>query len=385
MEGQILTRKQLYNLVWSKPMLFLSRKYNISISRLQKICIKMEIPMPRALYWQKLQNGEDIKQPPLPTGYSGDQEITFTLRREDYKTKPRKALINNLSPLQKLQKEIESHLGTKLIVPKKLIEPDILIIRANELLTKRIGSYNEMVKTYSEDAPDIVVSKSNISRALRFMDTLIKTLRLRGHDILLNDRNAYALIKKQRIKIRLREKTSQVKKFDKWLTTEYHPTGILYLKMDGYYGGHPSKEWSDNSKQSLENYMSEILARLEIEGERLYEEEIRREKAWAILEEEKRIQKEYEARKEMELAHFKEALQKATRWHKANDLRSYIDAVETKALANNNLSDEIINWLHWAREKADWYDPFIEKEDEFLNEVDKDNLTSLKKKTSFGA
>lgn len=35
--------------------------------------------------------------------------------------------------------------------------------------------------------------------------------------------------------------------------------------------------------------------------------------------------------------------------------------------------------LAWARGKVDWYDPFINKDDELLNEVDKKTLTVVKK------
>ena len=33
------------------------------------------------------------------------------------------------------------------------------------------------------------------------------------------------------------------------------------------------------------------------------------------------------------------------------------------------------NWLNWARKKADWYDPFVESNDELLSEANKEKLT----------
>jgi hypothetical protein len=38
--------------------------------------------------------------------------------------------------------------------------------------------------------------------------------------------------------------------------------------------------------------------------------------------------------------------------------------------------------LEWAREKANWYDPFIEAEDDILQNVDREKLV-IKKKSSF--
>ena len=48
----------------------------------------------------------------------------------------------------------------------------------------------------------------------------------------------------------------------------------------------------------------------------------------------------------------------------------------------SNLNEEVTAWLEWARKKADWYDPFIEKADDLLGDVDKETL-SIKKKPSF--
>ena len=56
-------------------------------------------------------------------------------------------------------------------------------------------------------------------------------------------------------------------------------------------------------------------------------------------------------------------------------LRNYIEEVETKAIADNDTSEELKNWLEWAKKKVDWYDPYIETEDELLKGVDKETLT----------
>ena len=104
------------------------------------------------------------------------------------------------------------------------------------------------------------------------------------------------------------------------------------------------------------------------------EEEERKEK--------ERIIKEFELLQEKDLSAFKDMLQDASRWHEANNLRNYINEVEIKSSSNNSNSDEHAKWLEWARKKADWFDPFIEQEDDLLKEVNKDTLT-INKKTTF--
>ena len=69
---------------------------------------------------------------------------------------------------------------------------------------------------------------------------------------------------------------------------------------------------------------------------------------------------------------------------KATNLRNYINEVESKAKSSsNNLSEEVKAWLEWARKKADWYNPFTEKEDDLLSRVDRETLTAIKKQSYY--
>ena len=36
------------------------------------------------------------------------------------------------------------------------------------------------------------------------------------------------------------------------------------------------------------------------------------------------------------------------------------------------MNDELENWLSWLRNKVDWYDTFIEKEDELFKDIDRE-------------
>jgi hypothetical protein len=48
MDGIKLTRKELYDLVWSAPFTILAKKYSISDVGLRKICIRMIISFPKS-------------------------------------------------------------------------------------------------------------------------------------------------------------------------------------------------------------------------------------------------------------------------------------------------------------------------------------------------
>jgi len=96
-----------------------------------------------------------------------------------------------------------------------------------------------------------------------------------------------------------------------------------------------------------------------------------------------RIEKERQKRKDKEFEDFKLLMKNAKQWQEAVLLRSYLNELEAKAKNDNKITDELENWLVWARKKADWYDPQTGIEDELLNERDKENLTSEKKPSSY--
>ena len=366
MQQTTLSRKELYDLIWTEPLIKIAARYKISDNGLRKICTRMNIPVPKVGHWQKPIFGKKIQQPSLPANYSGDNEVILTER-----TETEKDAAGETSPHKALQYEIENTLKDYLEVPEKLTKPNKLVIAARESVNNNKWHHLNGIISCLRGELDIRAEKSNIPRALRFMDVLIKLLRARGHDVIVDDSSTYALVKNQKFDISLREKTKRVPGPDSLSSSDYLPTGILVLKIDRIFH---TKEWSDG-KNKLEDQFSSILAKLEIDSDELNAEQLIRNKEREEREKQELLRKEFQKRQEKELLAFTEIIQKAARWHKAVNLRNYIDAVEQKALAANMVSDELTSWLEWARKKADWYDPFIEGEDELLDEVDKENLT----------
>ena len=74
-----LTRKELYDRVWSEPMQRLSKEFGLSDVGLAKTCRRYGIPVPPRGYWAKKQAGHTVRKIPLPadapTGYGDRLEI----------------------------------------------------------------------------------------------------------------------------------------------------------------------------------------------------------------------------------------------------------------------------------------------------------------------
>jgi len=187
--------------------------------------------------------------------------------------------------------------------------------------------------------------------------------------VIINDSGTFAVIEGENIKISLREKLRVEKTAGtySWNTYKYFPTGKLILRIDKYS---QTKDFIDGEK-TLEEKLAVIIAELEYRGQKEKEERIEREIRRAKREEILKIEKERRMRIEKEIKDFRKLMKESESWHKSVILDNYIKEVERKALENNTLTEDLQSWLKWAKQKAEWFNPFIKKEDEFLNESDR--------------
>ncbi len=141
-------------------------------------------------------------------------------------------------------------------------------------------------------------------------------------------------------------------------------------------------EWKDGSVK-LENQLVKIVAKLELlaEKEILWREECRI--AAIQRAEEERIKKEFLGRKDKEIIKIKKLFSDAEKFEKATVYRRFIKATEQKAIEENNVTSELKDWIKWANEKADWFDPFTKREDELLNENDREELHKPKQQNNY--
>lgn len=60
-----LSREDLYELVWSKPMVELAQDLGLSDVALAKRCRKLRVPVPGRGYWARVAAGQEPRQPTL--------------------------------------------------------------------------------------------------------------------------------------------------------------------------------------------------------------------------------------------------------------------------------------------------------------------------------
>jgi hypothetical protein len=365
---QVVTRKELYDLVWDTPLSKLAKKYNLSDNGLRKVCKKLDIPLPKNGYWQKIQFNKKVIKEKLPLNNSVESSITLKFRDNS------QTLINGEeNQLNQLTKELKTQLKDIIVVPEKITKSSQLIIAAkNDLKGKKPSSFHDRngLLITSPNIINISVSPQNVTRALLFMDVFIKAIQSRGHKIII-DNGTKIVINDIQLKIDLRERLKRnIVKGTYYDSTVLEPSNVLSLRLDIY----PVKEWTDSNTTQLEDKIPNIIAKLELQAIEEKQNAIEREIWRREYERKRKIEADFEAKKNSEIKEFKSLSQKANRWHQAEILRKYIAEVEKKSRENNTLTEEVAQWLEWANTKVAWYDPFIEKKVEIFERVNRETF-----------
>lgn len=374
MENKTLTRKELYDLVWSTPMTSLAKKYLISDSGIRKVCKQMEIPLPKAGHWEKLRAGKEVIIEQLSESNSSEKETTLSIRPDGDNTK-----FGIQTELSILKSEIEDDLITLLNVPERLTNPEELVKQAKQAIeASKKDRYLHDGLLINREGARFSVTPANVPRALLFWDTLIKAIKKRGHVVERKNDEFIFRVNKEEFKVYLREKLKRVKVESKYIWDQYQkqPTGIFIFTAIGWIRADLAYE---DSKFPLENQISKIIAGIEIKSITVAAERDRIEKYWEVQREKECIEKERKQKIEDELIAFRSLIKEASRWKEAQLVREYIIDNKLKAIANNELTEELDKKFEWGLKKADWYDPTVEAKDEILFDSDREKIV-LKEK-----
>lgn len=352
MDKITLTRDQLYDIVWSKPISVLAKEFGLSDNDLRKICKNHNIPLPYMGYWSKLRHGKPVRKVMLPTG-NDVNEIIISPPNENPQANQNESISRTI-----LIKEIETKYKNLIQVPARLTNPDELIVNARTaLVDKNIYSHHGLIAA-SSGFINITVAPENVPRALRFMDTLTKLLRARGHETNNVKDTSHIVVFGEPLVIHLQEKLKYEYVIEgeyNWKTRHEHPTGIFMLRTWKNYHWH-QKVWSDG-KFLIEEVLAKIVAGIELLALNEKAKQIELEKFWEQQEEEQRIKKERRDREELDGANFQKLLAQSQVWKQSQILSEFISTIESKLIADGELTDESREWLVWAKKKAEKFNP----------------------------
>lgn len=301
----------------------------------------------------------------MSTGYKGEQSIQLSIRESnDVQSN------EGVSFQVQLQRQIELDPNIDLKVKTTLHAPDQLVINAQKDFLKYKYKRGELLRTGSSNL-DIRVSSDFINRALCIMDAFIKIMRQRGHNFKISNNATYLLIAGEEMKMTLCEVQSKELEDGRFERTGFHTKGHLSFRFERF----STTASCTDGKISIEEQLSKLIAKLELLGERFKEDRAKQKKWRDDYEEEQRICKERIERKKIEMSKVRQLLEDSHRSEKAEEIRRYIDRLEQKMMIDSqDISEEMKSWMEWSRQKANWIDPLINQQDEWLDANDRDSL-----------
>ncbi|MCS4432841.1 hypothetical protein [Aquiflexum gelatinilyticum] len=366
---KVLTREELYDLVWSMPMKKIAEIYEISDRGLSKACNKMNIPVPYPGYWNRVIAGtaeEKPELPKLPKNYYGQKEITLRERPDDFvvKKKVKKKFLD-----EKIQGDI-----TK--IPDELLEPHPLVESVRIHLTGKVPDNSGRMKNIliaDSGFLDIRISPESLPRGLRAYDMIIKSCEKEGFTIKINFGECFFLVDGELVKIRLYEKVSK-KRAPRRLDFKNHtlvPTGFLVFEYLNNWAG---RKWVERKGYDLGYFLDSIVKGLKDESVRVKEE---REKVRLAEERDREFEKiKYERRDAAltEAKFMKHLIRQTDRHHLAIRMRMFLDTLESKRKEEGQFDMERSAAFKRARLLVDWLDPTVQKTSETLDLIDPDTL-----------
>lgn len=342
---EIITRQELYDLVWAKPMVQLGQQFQLSDNGLRKICRKYAIPVPKMGYWQKLRYDKPTKKIPLPTYPEENPAIKILANQRD-----------KLNPVVILKESVK--------VPEQITKFHPLVAQTKKLFSQGHARHGRI--SLGEKALDVYVSKAQASRAFRIMDTIIKELEQHAITVCVEHHNywgqsTYAFVDGEKVYFCIEEPLRIVKTESGqygYKTQDFEPTGTLALRIKDQLGG-ARNNWKDGDNHKVEDKLDSFInglgvAAAYLKKKRLEDEERHRKWEEAEQAEARKRQAVEDERKRGQILE-----QQVESWHKSRAIRELIQAAVAKRGAYAPDS-KFAEWVTWATAYANKFDPLRE-------------------------
>jgi len=356
------TRNELYEKIWNTPTTKLARDFGLSDVALGKICKKHSIPKPPLGYWAKLAHGKTMVRPPIPS--IGDQR----LERIEIRKRP-------LAPGGPKPQASEQEKEAPIAVPERLTSPHPLVRSTIDALKSSTPDDTGILRTRESGCLNVRVGRQSVGRAMRLMNALIKALEARAStvSVMERDRTHQTCVKilDETIEVELREglnrrerqfTAAELREREKssWLRDrkEYGFTlqGILFLRFWSIVARAFAK--CGRTEKAASRELLEFDHRWVGNGCGIKALRLRREQRERERQEEQRRRWEEEERRRKEEEKIKHLENLVANWNQSRSLREFLSEVE-KAAATNlaKKTDNLSDWLSWARAYADSIDP----------------------------
>ncbi|WGU96464.1 hypothetical protein QJQ58_09620 [Paenibacillus dendritiformis] len=389
----IYDRETLYKEVWLAPVTEVAKRYGVSDVAIRKVCQSLDIPTPPVGYWAKLRAGKPVTRIPLPisskpakkSGVRTGTEYTPQIERE------------TLAFLNEEDKTVVLSVATQIRIPDENAKRHPTIVAHRKAIMEWKKKHREQeARSNNRRGMDATlfladtVSEKSLPRVLHIFDALIKAMEPLGCSL---TSDLKFIVNRETVSISVTEAQDEIKHM---LTKEENIQLLKYeedkrrhswaskpkiRKYDYVYNGrisfsvYTAKSFRDCKSYVIEDRLGDLMIALYEASDILRQEREAREEA-------ERKRQEEERRKEERRQRFNEEVDQTLMLENISEdydiackIRRYIAAVE----ASRNLDPKTMEWIEWAKAKADWYDPTIDREDEFFGKRDHKKNADQKK------
>ena len=364
-------RQRLYDEVWARPMVKVAKSYGVSDVAVKKWCKKLNIPTPGLGYWAKIEHGKKVKHIPLPD--ISDEELRPFVFRFPIPLDGPEA--EDTVPEVDPEIEFERDPQNRVVVTDALHPLVAVSSDASETLK---ADENGVVHIAGPALIPVQVAQNNLSRAHRVLSAVLNAAFDRGYGLSVGineERTVYLTVNGERMSVAigetldrserpLTEKQKKEKERSPWLYRypqyDYTPTGRIKINISAPYTLRCRTTWSDTKRKRLEDSLNSFMISLikaSREIKEIREERERREREWA----ERRRQEELaRKRAEFQRKRQEDLARSVERWHEAEQMRQYLEAVFQRAQQDGIQDDpDFVDWYRWATAQASTRDPLM--------------------------
>jgi hypothetical protein len=176
MEGDVVSREELYELVWSVPMNKVGEKFKVSGSYIARVCANLDVPRPERGYWAKLAVGKAPDKPSLPELHPGDQ--SSWCQDGESQSSPRPRLIAPPRPSPPRKKPLRAFEGVHGLIRDARAQYDAGY-KVDE---------GQHLRPYKRLLVDVAASLAALDKALGFANDLFNALESAGYHVLISSR-----------------------------------------------------------------------------------------------------------------------------------------------------------------------------------------------------
>lgn len=368
-----LTREDLYERVWQKPIREVAAELGISDVGLAKACRKSNIPLPHQGHWLKKPGpARDRLKALLPKAPPGAR-LEFTFEGSEFAVTQARDQAREDAEKRLSETPVPATDDKRLIQFAKDVRKAIDLRKVDE---------RGIVRCADPTPWPCRTSPENVERGIAVLKSLWSRLQSMGIDVAQSEKRPlmvsfevdggrYWFWVEEHSNQSFRDLTSKEladkqraeKTKSHWWSPNlkvYTPTGKILVKLSHESSEYIRRKWSDTNYAQIEDRIDEIVA-----GTFSLAAEDKREREQRAREKELEAARQLRVRQAMQLKEFeklktKRLFDEAAAWGNAQSLRDYIETVREAPLdklPKFQTEADKAAWIGWASQKADGIDP----------------------------